>query len=440
MKISHVKIENILGVEELEFNAGQFTALLGGNGLGKTSVLEAIKACFATGHDATLLRKGAEHGEVVIVLDDGTSVRRRVREGASDTQVRRGGKIVPRPVELLRQLSDMMTLNPVEFLRATKKDRARVLLESMPIEVDAAELSKIAGFNVGELQGEPLAFIDRARKLVYDARTGTNRAVEEKRATIKQITEAMPDAPGGVEGDEDELQRRIDTMVGARDAELTRISNKLAGVESDAAAKIEKIRADLAEAIAKLRDDAAAEVEVINAGLEKTRGMASRQRELTVAKHSDEVTPLRNAKAAIAANRDAAAKRRVAQETIATMEAEAVELIKAAEAQTAALAGIDAYKAQLVEKLPIPGIEVRDGEVYRGGVVFDRLNTAQQVGIAVEIAKLRAGPLGVVCVDGIELLSETAFSEFREQALSSGLQLFVSRVTDEEELAIEADD
>ncbi|MNE63998.1 hypothetical protein D3C80_1593820 [compost metagenome] len=82
--------------------------------------------------------------------------------------------------------------------------------------------------------------------------------------------------------------------------------------------------------------------------------------------------------------------------------------------------------------MPIPGLEVRDGEVFRNGITFDRLNTAQQVDIAVEIAKLRAGELGVICVDGIEALNSQAFDEFRERALQSGLQLFVSRVSDEE--------
>ncbi|MNT74306.1 hypothetical protein D3C72_2131160 [compost metagenome] len=77
-------------------------------------------------------------------------------------------------------------------------------------------------------------------------------------------------------------------------------------------------------------------------------------------------------------------------------------------------------------------MEVKDGEIYRDGVVFDRLNTAQQVWVAIEIAKLRAGNLGVSCVDGIELLDPAAFEEFKKQSLASNLQLFVSRVSSEE--------
>ena len=34
------------------------------------------------------------------------------------------------------------------------------------------------------------------------------------------------------------------------------------------------------------------------------------------------------------------------------------------------------------------------------------------------------------CVDGIELLDSATFDAFRERAIDSGLQLFVSRVSD----------
>ena len=65
MRISHLKISNILGIDELEFDAGKFNEVSGPNGAGKTSVLEAVKAALGQGHDATLLRKLA-------ALDAGT--------------------------------------------------------------------------------------------------------------------------------------------------------------------------------------------------------------------------------------------------------------------------------------------------------------------------------------------------------------------------------
>lgn len=437
MKIAHLKISNILGIDELEFDAGQFNEVSGPNGVGKTSVLEAVKAALGEGHDATLLRKGAEQGEIVLVLDDGSAIRRRVKAGASDSAVRQDGKLVSKPAATIRSLIDTLSVNPVDFLRATKKDRARVLLESMPIKLDAQRLQTITGMPAPDaVDGNALAVIDAARKTVYDARTGTNRAVQEKKATISQLQAAMPEAPGGVEGDEGSLQAQIDEATAKRDAEHLRIDTKLAGLETQHVAGIQAIKDELQAAIGKLRAEAQQKIDEATASHQGVRDAAARQRALTTQRWNDATAPLRVAQSSIAANRDAAAKRRVTQETIATLTAELAALSETAAKQTRALQQIDDYKVELLATLPIPNVEVKDGNIYRDGVIFDRLNTAQQVGIAIEIAKLRAGELRVVCVDGIELLNTASYEAFREQAIASGLQLFVSRVNDDDSMSV----
>lgn len=437
MRIAQLRISNILGIDELEFDAGQFNEVSGPNGAGKTSVLEAVKAALGTGHDATLLRKGAEQGEVVLVLDDGTSIRRRVKTGASDTQVKRDGKLVNKPGTTIASLIDALAVNPVDFLRATKKDRARVLLESMPIKADRNRLHKISGLdviNTDERHG--LEVIDATHAAVYEARTVTNRAVKDREATIEQLQAAMPELPGGVEGDEDQLRAQLQNEIDAINAENQRITTKLGKLEQDAQGKVLAIREKLAADIQALRNAAATEEQAVNAEMERTRGLAAAQRTKSNDDSVARQQPLRDAINAIASNRDAAAKRRVTQETIATMEAEAQQLRETAARQTAALDQINAYKAELLAGLPIPGLEVVGGEILRYGVAFDRLNTAQQVQIAVEIAKLRAGSLRVVCVDGIELLNSQSYEAFKAQAIEAGLQMFVSRVTDDEGMSV----
>lgn len=436
MRISHLKIKNILGIDELEFDAGAFNEVSGPNGHGKTSILEAIKAVFTQGHDATLLRRGAEQGEVVLVLDDGSALRKRVNAASSDTQVRRDGKLVAKPAMAIKDLIDALAVNPVDFLRAPKKDRARVLLESMPVEVDAQRLAAITGIANPCARLDGLAAIDAARQTVYDERTGTNRLLRDKEATIGQLQAAMPAAVGDVQGDEMALQAGVDAAAAKRDTELERIRTKLSGIEDQANQASMKRTQQAADAIEAIRQDLAQADAAALADLNKVRAAAGSQRELTQSKYSATVAPLNEARSAIAANRDAVAKRRISQETVATLQAELEALAENAAAHTRALEGIDAYKAELLASLPIPGIEVVGGEILRDGIAFDRLNTAQQVEIAVQIAKLRAGSLGVCCVDGIELLNSASYEEFRRQALGSGLQLFVSRVNDADEMSI----
>lgn len=422
MNIDKVKINSILGIEHLEFDAGKFNVISGPNGKGKTSVLEAIKAATTGGHDATLLRKGSDKGEIVLVLDDGTEIQKRVTERASPLTVVQDGEKAKRPTDVLKALTDMLSVNPVDFLRAPKKDRVRVLLESMPIVADCDKLAEISGVPVkADVSIHGLAVIDAVRKQVFDDRTGTNRAVKEKDATINQLRLAMPDAPAGVTGGEDELQAKLEAAREAKDTELERVTTKLEGIKDTYRQKIEAIQAEAQSQVDALRTELA--------GIESK---AAKQRELTINRFNDSAVPLQEALGAIRADRNASAKREQALETITLMESELEELKQDAERQSKALEQIDQYKLDLLASLPIPGLEIIDGELFRDGIAFDRLNTSQQVSIAFELAKLRAGELGVICLDGLELMDSAHFEELKKQAADSDVQLFITRVSDQQ--------
>lgn len=433
MKISHVSIKNILGIAELELSPQGFTEISGPNGTGKTSILEAIKSVLSTGHDATLLRKGADVGETVLVLDDGTELSKRVTPNGSTSTVRRDGKKAPRPAEAIKALTDMLSVNPVDFLRAPKKDRVRVLLESMPIEADTQHLSELACIDVRPQPGvHALHVIQLVHTQVYDARTGTNRAVKEKQATINQLEAAVPPAPAGVDGDEHQLNDRLAELTGTRDTTLGKIAAKLDGLRTKAQQDIDAVRVETQRLIDEAKAAGQAKVDSINAELAENERKAAAAREKANATHADATQPIHAQLQIIRNDREAAGRRNQTLETIENLRTELATLTKEAAQQTKALEDIEAYKAELLAGLPIPGVEVIDGEIYREGVQFDRLNTSQQVGIAIEIAKLRAADLGIVCVDGCELMDSAHLEELRRQAAESGLQMFITRVTDDD--------
>lgn len=433
MKIAKLKVSNVLGITELEVAPGQFNEITGQNGQGKTSVLEAIKAVVEGGNDATLLRKGAEQGEVVLVLDDGTKIRKRITEKACPLEVIHDGEKLKRPTDFIRELVDLLSVNPVDFLRAPKKDRVRVLLETMPIEVDAARLEQMSGIPVSIAPGTPaLNVIKLVRDQVADDRKGTKRAIDEKEGTVNQLRLAMPDAPAGVTGSEDDLRAQRAELDAAKDAELDRIRSKLADIKATNVQKIADIRADAQAKIDQIKAEAQAAVDAVHADERDKEAKAATVRERAITKHAETVAPINQALEAIRADRNAAAKREQTLDTIQMLEREVEDLRADLSTQEQAIKDVDAYREQLLASLPIPGLEVIDGDVFRNGIQFDRLNTSQQVDIAVEIAKLRAGELGICCVDGIELLDSAAFDEFKRRALESNLQLFVTRVTDEQ--------
>jgi len=91
---------------------------------------------------------------------------------------------------------------------------------------------------------------------------------------------------------------------------------------------------------------------------------------------------------------------------------------------------LEEYKYSLLSSIPIPGIEIKDGDIYKDGVVFDRLNTATQIQISVELAKLRAGDLGLICIDGIERFDKEAYELFKQEMAKTNLQTIITKVSD----------
>jgi len=420
IRVSKIKISNILGIDELEFEPGGFTEVSGRNGQGKTSVLEAMRSVVRGGHDGTLLRNGADEGEVVLILDNGMTITERVTPKKTDRAVERDGMQSKSPSATIKALADLLSVNPIDFLRASKKDRVNVLLEAMPMPVDLAKLAEVSGTDTAWLEGHGHALdaIADLNKQIYDERTGVNRAAKEKAATVKQLTDTLPEETESVDADGlAALRDQLREMEARRDQELQRVETKLGDLRQQHEEKMEELRRQM-----DVEREAFAEME----------RRAGQQKQKTVeAFHRDRAGVTEQITAAEAVQGQLARAEQT-RETIAAMQSDVDALTSDSEAKTAAISALDAYKAELLSSLPIPGVEVRDGEIFRAGVPFDRLNTASQVQIAVEVAKLRAGKLGLVCVDGIELLDTGAYEEFKKQALESDLQMVVARVSDDD--------
>ncbi|MDP3328761.1 hypothetical protein [Parvibaculum sp.] len=455
MHINKIRVSQILGIEHLEFDAGKFNEISGENGVGKTSFLEAIKSAVRGGDDATLLRRGAERGEIVLVLDDNTEIRRRITQKATTTTVERNGVKVQRPAEVIKGLTDMLSVNPVDFLRAPKKLRVNALLESLPMTADAERIAKIVGYEVKLEDGvHALEQISALHKSIFDDRTGTNRAVREKESTINQLSATLPDGETvDTPADKSGLLAALNVIDGKKDAELERIATKLdtfrkgrddgiAALKAVSDKKVDDWQAEIAALQQKIADEKIAHAAAVAAENEKFADIerkAGQQREITLKDHAEEREDTAAKIKSIEEQAAQATKHQQTRDTIKSMRAASDLLREDAERQTAALESLEAYKSELLSALPIDGLSVVDGEIFRHEIPFDRLNSGQQVEIAVEIAKLRAGPLGIICVDGIELLDAKHFESFKEQALASDLQLFVARVGDSDmELIAEA--
>jgi DNA repair exonuclease SbcCD ATPase subunit len=441
MRIQRIRIRNVLGIEEIEFEPGRITQITGRNASGKSSIVEALKAALGGGSDATLLRQGADDGEVVLVLDDGAEIRRRITADKQSLTVKHPELgAIGAGQTYLNRLQDTLGLNPVELLTAPPSKRAEFVMEALPLRVTADELrealqlgedsgdelgSKIAGMLSVAEANHALTVIAGVRRAVYDARTGVNRAVKEKRITAQQLTEAIGEADQDPEG----------------------IKETLAEVRAEAEEAHKEFEEARLTVIAHFQDQVDEAVAVCNAEIEAARGRLEQVKDIARLERDRSLEEViagwgRETYAVMLADLEsqlqAASRAAQSRETRDRLAEDAVVAEREAITLSAALDRLDALKARLLEESPLDVEIGEDGEIYRDGVPFSRLNKAQQVDIAMQLAILRAGKLPLVCVDGLEVLDRESYEAFLERARQEDVQLIVTRVSDDDLVVAEA--
>jgi len=409
MKIHRISIKNILGIEALDFVPGAITRITGGNGVGKTSVLEAIKSICKGGYDATLLRTGQTKGEIVLELDGGVEVSKRITEKGAYLNVTKDGAKVDKPAEWVKALWDSLSANPVEFMLADRRKRIDWMLEQLDPAPVMQALSKIAPGIAGD---NALSAMEAARKSIYDARTDANRTEKRARETAETLAADLPAEPEDI----------------GKTLEAAQIEHQ--GHLAALRAAIDRVREERQIALRKIDE---VEEEDIDAIRLKAREVTRKRSEVADGEAATirvEVQPKIDAAAANVARLQEA--QRTADEAVgrrkllASTTAEAKAAKEQAEALTSKLAELDDLKAAVLDKLPIPGVSVVDGDIHSDGVPFDRLNTASQWQIAIAIAKMRAGAIPLICADGLEALDDTNFDAFASMAEGSGLHFIVT--------------
>jgi energy-coupling factor transporter ATP-binding protein EcfA2 len=426
MNIQKIKISNLLGIEDIEFSPGNFTLIEGKNGTGKTSILESIKHALKGGHDAKLLRNGTDKGEIVLVLDDGVHLSKTVTASKSNIKLHDAeGKSISKPQGYIDKLIDMISVNPVQFLSADKKNRVNYLLEAIPMKITTENLEQylngMSGKVNADLSEHALEAISKIQKQFYDERTGVNRALKEKLSTMTQLQGSVTTAditPSSISDRLKELENKKGDMESKRSLFLDKATNfKIACLDEEA----ERFETE----INKLRN----EHDEIKQGIHE---QFEKQKEEIQSKFDEKYIPLVDEISGLKEKQKEISSQEKTREILQQFEDECKQLKEESEKLSQAIGNLDNMKSDLMKVLPIKGLEIKDGEIYSKEVVFDKLNTAEQVKLAVEVAKLRAGDLGIICVDGIEKLDQDTFNEFKSKAMESGLQMIVTKVGDSE--------
>lgn len=416
-RLQSVSITNIKGIDSLTLRAGAVTVIAGQNGAGKSSVIDAIDTVFSGGHDPALIRHGADRAEVVLTLDDGTTIRKRITPKDSTLEVRtEDGGIVKAPASYVKRLADSFAFDPIGLLESKPKERAAWLLKHGGITFSADEVNAAVGVPVVR-QSIDLERLESIRAGKYSERTDVNRKLRDLQGAMSEQRAMLPPA---METDWVAEQERIE-----QDIDVHRH-------------RIQTIKGDLAKAVEneKQQKRAAAQAE-IDAIKERLAGELAEIETKSCVIETTECEPLQQAIVDLSAElagarakadeqkRAAGVKAVIARNEIQYQEALALE-----GALNRTLKALDDLKLSKLAEIPIPDLDIKDGDILIGGVPFDHLNTQAQMYTVIRAAKLALGELPLMVIDRAESLDDERFQELSEAVADAGLQMIAARVTD----------
>lgn len=407
-RIKSVDISNIMGTKQASFRPGSLTIISGRNGEGKTSLITALLRSFDGGHDPSLLRKGAKLGEILLTLDDGTTIKVRITEKSTTYEIKdAAGNEVKAPRSYIEQLGDSLSVDPSKFVIAKQKDLAAALLEVMPVTFEPEEIAEAVGDAAAERDVPmDLERFEAYRKEIYEARTAENRLVRDAEGMIRQLSQSLPeDDKTDWAKRTQELRDLLQEARQARDAEIATISRE----EQES---IDAIRQQAERLIEEARKEA-----------RQKRSEKDAEFEPTLAKIN---AALGESEERMRAKDKAEGLRRSIEEFRDRKE----KADRSAMNLTRAIERLDELKAEKLASLPIPGLVVMDGKVLFENVPFERVNLAKRIDIAFQIAALRAKDLPFMVLDEAENMDSTTWEAFKEAAANSGFQVVAARVSD----------
>ncbi len=399
VKISSLELENVKRIKAVALTPAEngLTVIGGGNGQGKTSVLDAIS--WALGGDKFKPSNPQREGSVIpphlrVELSNGLIVERKGDKGAlkvTDPNGKKGGQ------QLLNEFVEQLALNLPKFMQQTSKEKADTLL-------------KIIGV------GDKLTAIERDIERFYNQRTEIGRIADQKRKYADELP-THPEAPDE-EVSVSELIRRQQEIL-ARNGE-----NQRKRAERDRCEReLEIARTEFERASAALEK---AEQNALTA----SKSAEALQDEST-AEIEDSIANIEQINAMVRDN----ARREAAEQDAADLRSQYDELTAKIEAlrgdKTALLNGAD---------MPLEQLSVADGELTYKGAKWDCMSGAEQLKVAAAIVRRLNPNCGFVLMDRLEQMDEQTLREFGEWLEAEGLQVIATRVSTGGECSIIIED
>lgn len=480
MKITRLRITNFRGIEELDTTVGDGGLLVkGGNGLGKTSVLNAVRAALeARGIGPEAIRIGHDRAEILVNMDH-FAVKRVITRDRSTVKITDDdGAEVRSPQKWLNELVGE-GLDPITFFEAKPKDRKAILFQAFPLRIDADALAKHLpqdfGYRAKCADRHALDVLDEVRKNAYDQRTLVNAELKKVDAEIAAI-EPVPCDPEMVSGNDAsavaaKLEMEVDSV--RRQIEVNRdVMAKMEGWK----AKGEELRKEAAELLPSPEAKTAAENAYVAAKshlahleseIEKARTELARtndarldvedrvRRSAAMEKQAADIPAaelpyqvkdglLEELEVKMAKAREQAVRSvkndeaRAIEVHLKTLSHKSRELGKSAGTLSNVIKTMSETlpAALMKEQAGVPGLTIDGDSIFIDGVDLEGLSGREQLLIAVEVARRVNSKIKILTVDKMECIDPDHVDAFVKACTKDGYQLLATRV-DRGEIVLE---
>lgn len=473
MRITKIKIRNLFGIKEYEQD-GKSVELDGSNGVGKTSVIDAIRYALTNKSDRDyIVRKGETEGEILIETDTGLRINRKSRTNQADYKsVKQNGAEVGSPETFLRDIFTTLQLNPIEFMEMDKKKQNATILDMIEYDWDVNKIKEWFGeipswvsYDQNILQ--ILDDIQSEKGEYFTHRQDVNRDIRNKKAFIDEIAQGIP---------------------AGYDVEKWKTAST-----SDLYHQIEQIRSDnqmieKAQMLKDARDSKIrsfeADKQIAKSALDTEFSNRSHQIDQDILKLNNEIEALQKEKEGLAAQKQDKLEliNQKYETNVAKYDAEVAEyapyinkekkdvsdLVKDAEYMEKMKGHINEYNRMTdlqneveelsaesmdltnkIEKartlpgeilqncnIPIEGLTVENGIPLINGLPVSNLSEGEKLDLCIDVSIQKPNGLQIILIDGTEKLSTGLREKLYRKCKEKGLQFIATRTTDDDAMTV----
>lgn len=430
LRISKLCVEELLGIDELEIDeVGNVTYVRGPNEAGKTSIIEALKIGLGGTSDGTVIRKDGPEARVYIEIMDGkkpfATIDRTIKaSGRNGLKVKNPEGFPITPAQgFIDDLLGSMAFNPVKFYELKSRQRKEYLLKALPVKLDRRRVTRWCGEVPADvdLREHGLEVLVNLQAHYHEQRRQTHVLCMDKEGGAEEIAKGMPeefDVASArkltvknlskiIAADESATtaRRAAEASVSESKQDVSRKEGEIKQVEL----RLKKLKKDL--------EDDRSRLDHANDQLAKVKGPPE-----------DEVREARRK----LKEYDEIKERLARHDEMTRLQGEAATLREKHEKLDALVDFLKNDAAlELLEKLPpvLKGLTIEQDELRMKGVPLDKRCSAEQLTLAVGIARALAGDLPLICVDGLERLDPEARKKFLAECGRDKFQYFVTEVT-----------